>query len=169
MSSRRSSVSVAAWRRILVIRLSSLGDILLTTPILRLIRQHCPAAQIHFLIKAVYADLLRAHPCVDRVVSVRQEAGACQTVLHSLRQTPYDVVLDLHRTLRSRLLYHSLWARHKLAYSKRIVRRALLVSVGWNTLRAMTPVPGALCRTAAAPRHADTLAPTGDAPRCWEC
>ena len=131
---------MAAWRRILVIRLSSLGDILLTTPILRLIRQHCPAAQIHFLIKDVYADLIRTHPCVDRVVRV-PEKPALSAVLHSLRQTPYDVVLDLHRTLRSRLLYHSLWARHKLAYSKRIVRRALLVSVGWNTLRAMTPVP----------------------------
>ena len=93
------------------------------------------------LVKAVYADLIRAHPCVDRVVCVHEKQAFLSAVLHPLRQTPYDVVLDLHRTLRSRLLYHSLWARHKLAYSKRIVRRALLVSVGWNTLRAMTPVP----------------------------
>jgi heptosyltransferase-2 len=140
MRRRLSTASVAAWRRILVIRLSSLGDILLTTPVLRLIRQHCPTAQIDFLTKTVYADLIRAHPCIDRVVCV-PERPALLPVIHSLRQTQYDLVLDLHRTLRSRLLYHRLWARHKRAYSKRTVRRALLVSCGWNTLRAMTPVP----------------------------
>ena len=133
-------VPVPALKRILVIRLSALGDILLTTPVLRLIRRHCPEAQIHVLVKATYDDLLRAHPCVDRVLCVRQEQSFLETVC-ALRQMRYDLVIDLQRTLRSRLLYHGLWSGHKLAYSKRTVRRALLVRLGWNTLRAMAPVP----------------------------
>jgi heptosyltransferase-2 len=133
-------VSLAGLQRILVIRLSSLGDILLTTPILRLLRQHCPGARIDFLVKAVYQELLRTHPCVDRLVLL-QEGQSLFQALHALRQTRYDVVLDLHRTLRSRLLYYGLSACRKLAYNKRPLRRALLVHLGWNTLRAMTSVP----------------------------
>lgn len=127
-------------RRILLIRLSSLGDILLTTPILRLLRDHCPQASIEFLVKAAYQDVLRAHPCIDRLIVFNDQRPFGQT-LRRLRQTRYDVVLDLHRTLRSRLICQGLSAALKLAYHKRVLRRLLLVHLGWNTLRAMTPVP----------------------------
>jgi heptosyltransferase-2 len=126
--------------RILVIRLSSLGDILLTTPVLRLLREYCPAAQLDFLTKAAYQDILCANPCVDRLLLWEPQQGL-REMLRRLRQTRYDIVVDLHRTLRSRLLYRGLLAERKLAYTKRTLRRALLVHLGWNTLRAMTPVP----------------------------
>lgn len=126
--------------RILVIRLSSLGDVLLTTPVLRLLREHRPTAQIDFLTRAPYHDLLCANPCVDRLLVFDPRHGLRQT-LRTLRQTRYDVIIDLHRTLRSRLLSRGLVARRKLTYTKHTWRRALLVHLGWNTLRAMTPVP----------------------------
>jgi lipopolysaccharide heptosyltransferase II len=126
-------------RHILVMRLSSIGDILLTTPVLRLLRQHYPTAQIDFLVQARYQDLLRSNPCVDRLIL--WQAGQGGQTLRTLRQARYDLVLDLHRTLRSRLLYCGIWARCKLAYNKHPLRRALLVRLGWNTLQAMTPVP----------------------------
>jgi heptosyltransferase-2 len=127
-------------RRILVIRLSSLGDILLTTPVLRLLRQYCPEAHIEFLVKAEYQDVLREHPGVDRLwlLDTRQPL---HHMLRQLRQTRYDLVLDLHRTLRSRLLYRGVLSRRRLAYGKRTLRRALLVHLKWNTLCAKTPVP----------------------------
>src|SRR5215813_1900185 len=132
--------NVRGLTRILVIRLSSLGDILLTTPILRVLREHCPAARIDFLVKAAYQDVLRANPCVDRLVLWEPQQGLRETLCR-LRQTRYDVVIDLQRTLRSCLLYHGLLAQRKLAYTKRTIRRALLVHLGWNTLQAMIPVP----------------------------
>src|SRR5262245_4129029 len=132
--------NVQGLTRILVIRLSSLGDILLTTPVLRVLREHCPIALINFLTKVAYQDVLRANPCVDRLLLLEPQQGLRET-LHRLRQTRYDVVVDLQRTLRSCLLYHGLLAQRKLAYTKRTIRRALLVQLGWNTLRAMTPVP----------------------------
>ncbi|MEE8303473.1 MAG: glycosyltransferase family 9 protein [Candidatus Tectomicrobia bacterium] len=140
MSRLSSKPDLKTLRRILVIRLSSLGDILLTTPVLRLLRVHCPQVRIEFLVKAAYQDVLRAHPCVDRLILFHDSQSMWQT-LHALRQTRYDVVLDLHRTLRSRLLYSGLSAPTKLAYNKHAIRRRLLVHLGWNTLRAMTPVP----------------------------
>src|SRR5919108_6233041 len=132
--------NVEGLTRILVIRLSSLGDILLTTPVLRVLREHCPAARIDFLTKAAYQDVLRANPCVDRLLLLEPQQGLRET-LRRLRQTRYDVVVDLQRTLRSCLLHRGLRAHRKLAYTKRTLRRALLVHLGWNTLRAMTPVP----------------------------
>jgi heptosyltransferase-2 len=123
-----------------VIRLSAIGDILLTTPVLRLLHQHCPGAQIDFVVKAAYRELLQAHPCIDRLV-LFQEGQTLYQLLRTLRQTRYDMVLDLHRTLRSGLLSYGLPTCHKLAYNKRTLRRALLVHLGWNTLRRIIPVP----------------------------
>ena len=127
-------------RHILIIRLSSLGDIVLTTPILQLLRGSCPEARIDFLLKAEYQDLLRAHPCVDRLL-LWEKQQSLRAMLRTLRKTRYDVVLDLHRTLRSWLLYRGVRARRRLAYSKRTLRRELLVRLRWNTLRTMTTVP----------------------------
>lgn len=131
---------LAELRRILIIRLSSLGDIVLTTPVLRLLRDHCPLARIDFLMKTPYQDVLQTHPCVDRLLLL----DPCQplwTTLRTLRQTRYDLVLDLHGTLRSQLLACGLSARRRLVYGKHVLRRALLVHGGWNTLSAMTSVP----------------------------
>jgi heptosyltransferase-2 len=127
-------------QRILVIRLSALGDILLTTPILQLLRTACPQARLDVLLKTPYQDLLSAHPAVHRVLAFDSQQTLRHT-LSALRRTSYDVALDLHRTLRSYLLLQGVRARYKLAYNKRTVRRALLVCLGWNTLQAMTPVP----------------------------
>src|SRR4029434_3336492 len=61
MYRHNTMADVQELTRILVIRLSSLGDILLTTPILRVLREHCPTARIDFLTKAAYQDVLRAN------------------------------------------------------------------------------------------------------------
>ncbi len=136
---RHGAVDWAGLRRVLVIRLSSLGDVLLTTPVLRLLRTHCPGARLEVLTKDIYAELLRANPCIDQVHEFHAHEGVLQT-LRRLRRLRYDVIIDLHRTLRSRLLSYGLSAPYKLAYNKHTLRRALLVHVGWNTLRAMVPV-----------------------------
>ena len=127
-------------RRILLIRLSSLGDILLMTPLLNLLRTACPQAQIDVLVKAEYRDLLRAHPGVTRLLPFDSRQPLLRT-LRDLRADYYDLALDLHCTPRSQLLLRGLRASRKLVYNKRVLRRALLVRLGWNTLRRMTPVP----------------------------
>src|SRR5215471_21138713 len=126
MHQHKDVMDVQRLAHILMIRLSSLGDILLTTPVLRLLRQHCPGARIDFLTKATYKDLLCANPCVDRVLLFDTQQGLRQT-LYTLRQRRYDLVVDLHRTLRSHLLSRGMMAQRKLTYAKRTVRRALLV------------------------------------------
>ncbi len=126
--------------RILVIRLSSLGDIILTTPVLRLLRESWPAARIDVAVKAELQEVLHGHPCVDRLVPVDTRAPLWHTI-RALRETRYDLVLDLHRTLRSWWLYRGSRARVRMAYRKYTWRRALLVRCKWNTLRQVPPVP----------------------------
>ena len=137
---RNGAVAFDELRRILVIRLSSLGDILLMTPLLNLLRAACPQAQIDVLVKAEYRDLLRAHPAIARLLTYDSRQSLLQMV-GSLRAGRYDLALDLHCTPRSQLILRGLRAHRKLTYNKRVLRRALLVRLGWNTLRRMTPVP----------------------------
>ncbi len=137
---RNGTFAFDELRRVLLIRLSALGDILLMTPVLNLLRATCPQAQIDVLIKAEYRDLLRAHPGIARLLTFDSRQSLLRT-LRSLRTDRYDLALDLHRTPRSQLLLRGLRARRKLVYNKRVLRRALLVRLGWNTLRRMTPVP----------------------------
>ena len=127
-------------RRLLLIRLSSLGDILLMTPLLNLLRTTCPQAQIDVLVKAEYHDLLRAHPGITRLLIFDPRQSLLHT-LRGLRADRYDLALDLHCTPRSQLLLRGLRAHRKLTYNKRVLRRALLARLGWNTLRRMTSVP----------------------------
>lgn len=133
------SLAFDELRRLLLIRLSSLGDILLMTPLLNLLRAACPQAQIDVLVKAEYRDLLRAHPGIARLLTFDSGQSLLST-LRSLRADYYDLAVDLHCTPRSQLLLRGLRAGRKLTYNKRVLRRALLVRLGWNTLRRMTPV-----------------------------
>ena len=134
------AIAFDALRRILLIRLSALGDILLMTPLLNLLRATCPQAQIDVLVKTEYRDLLRAHPGIARLLTFDSRQPLLRT-LRRLRADRYDLALDLHCTPRSQFLLRGLRARRKLVYNKRVLRRALLVRLGWNTLQRMTPVP----------------------------
>ncbi|MEM0999800.1 MAG: glycosyltransferase family 9 protein [Bacteroidota bacterium] len=87
--------------KILIIRLSSIGDIVLTSPVIRSLRRCQPEARIHFLTKEAYAPLLAHHPGIDQL---HLFAGDLNATVRELRAEGFDYVLDLHRSLRSRLI-----------------------------------------------------------------
>lgn len=84
-------------KKILVIRFSSIGDIVLTSPVVRVLKEQLKA-EIHFLTKAVYADILRANPNIDHVFAIKKKLTE---VLPTLQANAYDYVIDLHKNLRS--------------------------------------------------------------------
>jgi lipopolysaccharide heptosyltransferase II len=131
-----------AFKNILVIRFSSLGDVLLTTPVIRGLRQRYPGARIDVLVKPLYADLLRFNPHVTSVITFEDGADQSLAALGGeLRRRRYDLVLDLHRSLRSNLLRPWLWRARRRSVRKFVVRRYLLVRWKWNTYRGIVPVP----------------------------
>jgi len=90
--------------KFLFIRFSSIGDIVLTTPVVRCLRQQVEGAEIHFLTKSNYAFLLKNNPYIDKI-HVLKKFG---TTINELRDEGFDYVIDLHHNLRSLRVKHRL-------------------------------------------------------------
>ncbi len=85
-------------RKFLLIRFSSIGDIVLTTPLVRCLRQQYPGAVIHFVTKYKYRELLVANPYIDKVHFLNDHFGE---LMSALRAEKFDQIIDLHNNLRS--------------------------------------------------------------------
>jgi ADP-heptose:LPS heptosyltransferase len=86
--------------KILVVRFSSIGDIVLTTPVVRMLKKQLNA-QVHYLTKSSYVSLLKNNPYID---SVYQIQNSISEVIVDLKKEKYDYVIDLHSNLRTQIL-----------------------------------------------------------------
>ena len=92
------------FREILVIKPSSLGDILHALPAVGAIRKRFSEAHISWLVKPEWAELLKGHPYIDEVISSPFSWGGLPALIGSVRKRPFDLVIDLQGLLRSALL-----------------------------------------------------------------
>jgi heptosyltransferase-2 len=90
--------------KVLFIRFSSLGDVLLTTPIIRTFRTHFPDAEIHFLAKKQFAPLLEYNPNIDTLIRFDSEDESMLQLITRLQKEHYTYIIDLHDKLRSALI-----------------------------------------------------------------
>ncbi len=111
--------------KILVIRFSSIGDIVLTSPVLRCLKEQVPGAEIHVATKSAFADLVRFNPHVHRVHELKEDLSALITTLKAER---FDEVIDLHNNLRTSRVKRALGARHH-SFPKLNVEKWLLVNL----------------------------------------
>ncbi|MCC7063320.1 MAG: glycosyltransferase family 9 protein [Planctomycetes bacterium] len=96
--------------RVLIVRLSALGDVLFALETVAALHHERPDVAIDFLVEDRFASLLQDHPQIERVlVYPRKRRLAIVPSLLALRRTRYDVVIDLHGILKSAL--HVLFAR----------------------------------------------------------
>ena len=123
---------------VLAVRFSSIGDVLLTTPLLRAIHHRYPAARITVLTKQVYTPLLSHNPHVQRVIGV-EPGRPLTSVAAELRAGQYTHRLDLHDSLRTRMLRTLVPGRWR-TYPKHRVARALLIYAKRNRYRDRRPV-----------------------------
>jgi lipopolysaccharide heptosyltransferase I len=99
------------FRRILLIKLSAVGDVVHTVPVLNKLRRRFPDARIDWLMKPAIAEMLQHHPAISNIVLFGRNgaspwstlAGAGQLAA-ALATTAYDLVLDMHGQLRTALL-----------------------------------------------------------------
>jgi len=83
--------------KVLIIRFSSIGDIVLTTPVVRCLKQQ-RGAEIHFITKQSFRGIAEANPHIDKVFAIQKKVSE---VLPTLRAERYDYIVDLHNNLRS--------------------------------------------------------------------
>ncbi|MDQ3101969.1 MAG: glycosyltransferase family 9 protein [Bacteroidota bacterium] len=84
--------------KILVLRFSSIGDIILTSPVLRCLKQQLADAEIHFATKRIFNDLIAHSPYVDKVHLLDE---ALDPLIKELKKEKFDLIVDLHNNLRT--------------------------------------------------------------------
>jgi lipopolysaccharide heptosyltransferase II len=118
---------------ILAVRFSSIGDVLLTTPLLRAIRRRHPGARLTFLTREAYVPLVSRNPHVDRCIGL-PTGRSLTTLAAELRAQRYTHLLDLHDSVRTRLL-RVLVPGHWSTYPKHRLERAALIYARRNLYR----------------------------------
>lgn len=84
--------------KILVIRFSSMGDIIYTTPVVRCLKEQIPGAEVHFLTKPAFQYIYSSNPYVDKLLLLKPSFTA---TIHDIKQEGYDYIIDLHNNLRT--------------------------------------------------------------------
>ena len=99
--------------KVLIIRFSSIGDIVLTSPIVRCVKNAYPNAEIHFVTKTAFGGLVASNPHIHKVHLLQ---GDIQPLILDLLKEKFDVVIDLHKNLRSKYVHSML----KQAFNSKI-------------------------------------------------
>lgn len=115
--------------KILVVRFSSIGDIVLTTPVVRCLKSQ-PDTELHYLTFRRFSSVLEHNPYIDRLITIDKSINE---VLSLLRQNNYDLIVDLHRNIRTLSLKTKL-RRPSVTFRKLNFRKYLLVNFRINLM-----------------------------------
>lgn len=117
-------------RKFLIIRFSSIGDIVLTTPAIRCLKLQVPNAEVHFLTKQSFKAVTEANPYIDQFHYFNNNLSALIT---QLQEEKFDYIIDLHKNFRSVIIQFSLRVQ-VLSYKKLSFQKFLLTKFGINKM-----------------------------------
>ncbi len=120
--------------KILIIRLSSMGDIILASPLIRLTKKRFPQAKIDIVISTEFEELVSANPNINEVILFERRTGlkGLLRLCKKIREERYDLIIDIHKKLRSFLICLTSGAKQKVSYNKHSFLRFLLVKFKIN-------------------------------------
>jgi len=84
--------------KFLIIRFSSIGDIILTTPVIRCLRKKYPQATIHYFTKKKFAGIVESNPYLDKIFLLEDNFNKA---IQQIESEEYDYIIDLHHNLRT--------------------------------------------------------------------
>lgn len=116
--------------RLLFIRLSSIGDIVFTTPAIRCAKQQIPGAEIHFLTKPSMKSVTEANPYIDHFHYLDKDL---EKTVNVLKEYEFDYIIDLHKNYRTFKIKRALQVP-SLNYNKLSVQKLLLTKLHWNIM-----------------------------------
>jgi len=115
-------------KKVLIIRFSSIGDIVWTSPIVRCIKQQLPEVNLHYCTKTQYKYLVEGNSNIDKVHYLGESLGA---LIKELKKENFDFIVDLHRNIRTTMIKLRLGADSK-AYDKLRIKRFLFTNFQIN-------------------------------------
>lgn len=116
--------------KFLIIRFSSIGDIVLTTPVVRCLKKQIPTAEVHYLTKAAYNSIVSSNPYIDKCHYLENDLA--QTI-DELKKEDFDYIIDLHHNLRTLKVKRAL-GKPSFSFNKLNIPKWLLVNFRWNIL-----------------------------------
>ncbi len=116
--------------KFLIIRFSSIGDIVLTSPVVRCLKQQVKEAEVHFLTKKNFAAVVEHNPFIDKKYYL---GGELSSLIPELKKEKYDFIIDLHNNLRTLNLKLKLGVE-SFSFNKLNIEKWLLVNFKINRM-----------------------------------
>ncbi len=116
--------------KFLIIRFSSIGDIVLTTPLIRCLKKQVPDAEVHFLTKKSFTNIVESNPYIDKIITLGNDWN---TMIDALKTEQYDYIIDLHHNLRTLRIKRTLKVK-SFSFDKLNIQKWLLTALKINVL-----------------------------------
>ncbi|MFK8044850.1 MAG: glycosyltransferase family 9 protein [Crocinitomicaceae bacterium] len=117
-------------KKVLIVRFSSIGDIVLTSPVVRALKSQLDDVEIHYLTKESYKEIVNNNPNIEKVYTIKNKVAP---VLTALKNEEYDFVIDLHHNLRTKRIKFALSAKNS-SFPKLNIRKFLLTQFKINKM-----------------------------------
>jgi ADP-heptose:LPS heptosyltransferase len=116
--------------KFLIIRFSSIGDIVLTTPVVRCLKQQVQDAEIHFLTKSSFLPVVEHNPYIDKIHLL---AHSWELMIEELKAENYDFIIDLHHNTKT-LRVKSALKKKAFSFYKLNIEKYIYTSIKLNIL-----------------------------------
>lgn len=116
--------------KLLVLRFSSIGDIVLTSPVLRCLKNQLPGVEIHYLTKKKFFGILEHNPHIDKILTFEKDLAP---LIPFLKAEKYNAIIDLHSNLRSSWIKARLGIKSS-SFDKLNLKKWAYVNLKWNTM-----------------------------------
>ncbi|MBL7728281.1 MAG: glycosyl transferase, partial [Dinghuibacter sp.] len=117
--------------KILILRFSSIGDIVLTTPVIRCLKKQLPGAELHFAVKSAYSTIVENNPYISKVHVLRDYM---EEIVPAMKQEQYDWIIDLHHNLRTLQVKKALKKVPSKSFRKLNIEKWLYTSLKINRM-----------------------------------
>jgi ADP-heptose:LPS heptosyltransferase len=116
--------------KILIIRFSSIGDIVLTTPVVRCLKKQVAGVELHYLVKPQFHSVIANNPYIDKIHVLQENWDA---MIEGLKQEQFDYIVDLHHNVRTLRVKKALKVP-SFAYNKLNLEKFIFVKLKWNVM-----------------------------------
>lgn len=117
--------------KFLIIRFSSIGDIVLTSPVVRCLKQQVDGAEVHYLTKRSFREIIESNPYIDKVHLLNNNLDE---VIDELKKENFDYIIDLHNNLRTLRVKKALRKVPSFSFNKLNIEKWLLTALKINVM-----------------------------------